>query len=893
MVSLVNQTQTLYGIYLGIGVGIILIITLIIVLSHHFHFPRRKRLHGYSYKVRYKYNTSNFAILVEIFVCAIAITSFVFFVLFTVEVSRIKKKSSDPNFDEAEYKNLFETHWIIALEFVFSVILIFDYILHFYTATTSRLRFILSFNSFAQIFNLLPAVFGIFSGFYFYGFEHLRIIRIYQTLLFFRHYKRTQRLFDPEKGVIGQVIIIAYTVLMLILSMAGFIFVVENNTINPIGEVTSYYNSIYYTVTSITTVGYGDIVPTTVFGKLVFMFFVLLSFAVLSVQLNALIVLIKRKRNRHRRKFQGEPHLLVIVHDPNSVLHFLSEFYHEERGGEKTAMKVCFLNQEGELSLQLKRILSIPPMSYRTDLLRGSALINSDLERCKLKEATACFIMSNKFVTNIEEEDARTIMEVLAVRNYKPDVKLFVQVHLRKSMMAIQDANTTVFTLSEVRLAMTSQGVLCPGFLPFIGNLTKSFASPVKEVQFGDWKSEYLFGCGNEVYVSKYLSNFVGMHFGETVRIIFKETGALLFGIAKLKGERIKFTCNPGNSYVIKSSDKGVLLAQNRKVVKQIQTINPSQIFPDNYQESSIPFIPPKEKESFQKQKVLPKTLEQATLKNASHLQDHFIIISNYFSEVSKIVCNLSKYLRGNSTLTCLIVSDNLPTEEEWEITSRDDADMYVMKANPNDPAELVRIGTENALAVVILSLREDHTSDPTVDGRNIATFRNIRKRYLSLFTVIELVHNHNVRFLGLISKSGNISENPYYASGAVFVTETADYLLVHAYFDPFAEEWFGSFMDGILISLSVGECFTFIEGRIFGDLLASLLSQDLLPLALYRYSPEMKLRYLMTNPPFNTPLRIDDYVLAIEKQNHPKEEKEESPHELEVLVTETMYYPS
>ena len=50
-----------------------------------------------------------------------------------------------------------------------------------------------------------------------------------------------------------------FGVLSLVFTFAGAFFVLENNTVNPIGLIDTFASTIYFIITCITTVGFGDI----------------------------------------------------------------------------------------------------------------------------------------------------------------------------------------------------------------------------------------------------------------------------------------------------------------------------------------------------------------------------------------------------------------------------------------------------------------------------------------------------------------------------------------------------------------------------------------------------------------------------------------------------------
>lgn len=116
---------------------------------------------------------------------------------------------------------------------------------------------------------------------------------------------------------------------------------------------------------------------------------------------------------------------MVIAHEPTVIPAFVDEFYHEDR--QETRIKICILVSSGkEIPTQILRFLQTPPNSLRTDLLQGNPLVfifcqkkfdidnqvDYDLERSKMKQAKACFILADKFSENEGDEDTSKMRKI-------------------------------------------------------------------------------------------------------------------------------------------------------------------------------------------------------------------------------------------------------------------------------------------------------------------------------------------------------------------------------------------------------------------------------------------------------------------------------------------------
>ena len=80
------------------------------------------------------------------------------------------------------------------------------------------------------------------------------------------------------------ILLISTTAIILVGSTA--IFLIESG--HPDSQITTLLDALWWTVSTVTTVGYGDIVPVTVAGKIMAIFFMLSGISILGVFLSVL-----------------------------------------------------------------------------------------------------------------------------------------------------------------------------------------------------------------------------------------------------------------------------------------------------------------------------------------------------------------------------------------------------------------------------------------------------------------------------------------------------------------------------------------------------------------------------------------------------------------------------
>jgi len=169
-------------------------------------------------------------------------------------------------FDELSgYASLFNT-----IEGVTVAFFIIEYLLRIWTADQlypdlprgkAILKFILSFNGLVMLFTILPFFF--LTGFV--VFRMLRVVRIFHLFRLNATYDSfnviTQVLYEKRNALISSIFI----VLILILASSLCMYSVEHPVQPDVFD--NAFSGIWWSLSTIFTVGYGDIYPVTVLGR--------------------------------------------------------------------------------------------------------------------------------------------------------------------------------------------------------------------------------------------------------------------------------------------------------------------------------------------------------------------------------------------------------------------------------------------------------------------------------------------------------------------------------------------------------------------------------------------------------------------------------------------------
>ena len=198
-------------------------------------------------------NTSKTGKLFDIFIQSLIILSLISFSLETL-----------PDLSETFVSFLFYFETITV--FIFLI----EYLLRFYVAS-NKLKYVFSFYGIIDLLAILPYLLGSFIDLRFI--RIFRIFRILRALKLIRYNYALQRFSIAFKLIKEELILFLGVTFILIYITSAGIYFFENET-QP-EAFKSIFHSAWWAVATLTTVGYGDIYPVTVGGKL-FTFLILI-----------------------------------------------------------------------------------------------------------------------------------------------------------------------------------------------------------------------------------------------------------------------------------------------------------------------------------------------------------------------------------------------------------------------------------------------------------------------------------------------------------------------------------------------------------------------------------------------------------------------------------------
>ena len=156
------------------------------------------------------------------------------------------------------------------IEIVIITIFSIEYLLRIFV-TNKKFKYIFSFYGLIDLLTILPFYLSLTIDLM--SLRALRLLRLFRILKLVRFNKAINRFQEALKIAREEIIIFIFaTCIVLYLSSVGIFFF--ENAIQP-DKFSSVFHSLWWAIVTLTTVGYGDIYPLTLGGR-IFTFFILI-----------------------------------------------------------------------------------------------------------------------------------------------------------------------------------------------------------------------------------------------------------------------------------------------------------------------------------------------------------------------------------------------------------------------------------------------------------------------------------------------------------------------------------------------------------------------------------------------------------------------------------------
>lgn len=168
------------------------------------------------------------------------------------------------------------------LEYVLTFFFTLEYIARLYCSPKPR-KYALSFFGIIDLLATIPLYLSWFlpGSRYFVLLRTFRLIRVFRIFKLFSFINEGYLLLESIRKSLKKIAVYFMFVLILVTCLGTIMYMLESPIEN--SAFTDIGTSIYWAIVTLTTVGYGDITPVTIVGKILSAFIMLLGYTIIAV----------------------------------------------------------------------------------------------------------------------------------------------------------------------------------------------------------------------------------------------------------------------------------------------------------------------------------------------------------------------------------------------------------------------------------------------------------------------------------------------------------------------------------------------------------------------------------------------------------------------------------
>jgi len=169
----------------------------------------------------------------------------------------------------------------ITLEWIFTAIFTVEYIARLWVVR-DRWRYATSFFGIIDLISILPSYLELLlaGSHYMMTIRILRLLRMFRILKMAEHVGESYLLLRALRASSNKIMVFLASVVAIVCIEGTMMYVIEHSANEGFANIPQ---SIYWAIVTITTVGFGDVTPVTVLGKMMACVIMLTGFAIIAV----------------------------------------------------------------------------------------------------------------------------------------------------------------------------------------------------------------------------------------------------------------------------------------------------------------------------------------------------------------------------------------------------------------------------------------------------------------------------------------------------------------------------------------------------------------------------------------------------------------------------------
>jgi len=299
--------------------------------------------------------------------------------------------------------------------------------------------------------------------------------------------------------------------LVILLITVSAALIVKFSEAHQNSQFETFWDSVWWVIVTITTVGYGDKVPVTVAGKLtgvLIMFIGIATLSVITASISSIFISRQMKEERGLQPIKSKNHILICGWSGRGEQVLTSLKQHNK------SLPVVLINLSGE-ELNHHIAERFPELNLR--FVHGDFTQEAILERAGAAQAGSAVIIPDTSSGGINPGDERTILAILSLRTLNHKIKIYAHVMERSNLSHARKAGA-----DEVLVSDSLTGYLLANFITDPG--VPQFIQQVLSVE-----------SGNSLQSLAVSADQAGKTYREVQLQLLQDTNQMVLGLARMR----------------------------------------------------------------------------------------------------------------------------------------------------------------------------------------------------------------------------------------------------------------------------------------------------------------------------------------------------------------------
>ncbi|MCD6440282.1 MAG: NAD-binding protein [Candidatus Marinimicrobia bacterium] len=261
--------------------------------------------------------------------------------------------------------------------------------------------------------------------------------------------------FETLKSIFSRTIFRIFLSLALLTVVAATLVLHFEGVENP-GEYSGLWDSVWWTLVTVFTVGYGDIRPITTGGRVIGILVMtsgVILVSLITASISSILVTKKIREEQGLESINFEDHIIICGWN-NRAESIIETFF---QLAKQKPPKIIMVNElpEDEINSILDRF-----SKNKVKFIRGDYTRNAPLERAGIKEAKTIILLPNLFQYDALVADEKTLLATLNIKSSYPKKKVIAfimnpenEIHVKRARadeVIVSDQFVDYFVASDV-----------------------------------------------------------------------------------------------------------------------------------------------------------------------------------------------------------------------------------------------------------------------------------------------------------------------------------------------------------------------------------------------------------------------------------------------------------